>query len=168
MSVRVCVVPTKKALNMGCGKRKEKSVDAPVYVAQGGLVYFRRRYDASEQQRRYGFCHYKHQCCKKHQEVHALIEYASYSCVVALAVAAGYEYLCTYAEAEPHHEYGNIIYAGNGRGTQLYFAHTAQKCCVGHAYELLHEYAHQYGECYAQNAFAAVGRSLWLCGLHSV
>ena len=90
---------------------------------------------------------------------------------VAFAVAASHDDLRTCAESEAKHEDGDIEYAAQGRSSQFHFAHTSKKRGVGHAYELLHQYADENGVGYFPNLSVAVvfhcflDRGLCRCGM---
>ena len=67
------------------------------------------------------------------------------SLVLLFTVTTGNQDLCTYTESECHHKNSQLVYTGNGRGSQFDFAHTSQKSSVGHAYQLFHDQADQDG-----------------------
>ena len=141
----------------GVDKGKEQAEDTPLQVGVGGLEHGVGADDAFEDAGGEPACEDKHEAGQHGEQGQTVVEGMANGSVISLSVAAGHENLCADAESQSYHEHGDVEDAAQCRGSQFDGSDTPQKGCVGHADELFHERADQYGpgnHCYL---FVAIG-----------
>ena len=110
-------------------------------VAGGCFVDMFRGYDAFQDNRREAIGQQEHDCRHPDLEIDALIEQVTDFLILLFAVAPGNEYLGPDTETEGNHEDDHVEDTGDGRCSQLDFAHTSEEGGVRHTYQLLHKEA---------------------------
>ena len=122
-------------------EREKESEHAPVRVADGGFVHFVGADQRAQHHRSERVRYDEHHGRQRQQEQQSLLEQRPDQGIGFLAVAPRNQNLSPDSETESEHENHQIIYASEGRGSQLYFAHATEKSRVGQPDHVLHQQA---------------------------